>query len=114
MTQKAATMAMKISVVWTMGSGMPIVATAACLLCVVTEEGRPGAAARRGGAAAGVGWAQRAAAMPGCVLAPVTARGGHRRQRKNQELARALHAASARKFSTEQQKALARRQLVAT
>ena len=33
MTQNAATMAMKIKVVWTMGSGMPIVATAACLLC---------------------------------------------------------------------------------
>ena len=28
MTQNAATMAMNISVVWTMGSGMPIVATA--------------------------------------------------------------------------------------
>ena len=35
MTQKAATMAMKIRVVWTMGSGIPIVAA----YRVVTEEG---------------------------------------------------------------------------
>ena len=52
MTQKAATMAMKIKVVWTMGSGMPI---------VVRRSGGPRGRLRcgRGGAAAGVGRAQR-------------------------------------------------------
>ena len=71
MTQKAATMAMNMRVVWTMGSGIPIGATAACLLC----GHRGGRLLKRGDAAAGVGRAQRAAAMLGDVVAAVTARG---------------------------------------
>ena len=55
MTQKAATMAMKMRVVWTMGSGMPIVVPPTRDR-VVTEAG---ACYGRGGAAAGVGRAQR-------------------------------------------------------
>ena len=51
MTQNAATMAMKISVVWTMGSGMPIAATAGPRL----GGGHRSKGAGHGDAAAGVG-----------------------------------------------------------
>ena len=55
MTQKAATMAMKIKVVWTMGSGIPIARPPGADRVVVTGGKAPG----RGDAAAGVGRAQR-------------------------------------------------------
>ena len=68
MTQKAATTAINIKVVWTMGSGMPIVGRR-------SGGHRGGLWCGRGGAAAGVGRAPRAAAMLGDVVAEVTARG---------------------------------------
>ena len=55
MTQNAATMAMKISVVWTMGSGMPIAATAGRR----SGGGHRSRGAGVSDAAAGVGRAQR-------------------------------------------------------
>ena len=51
MTQKAATMAMKISVVWTMGSGMPIVVRRSGGHRGRLGCGRGGSGGRRAGAA---------------------------------------------------------------
>ena len=94
MTQKAATMAMKIRVVWTMGSGMPIVATAVRLLC----GHRGGRLLKRGdaaaGAAAGVGQAQRCRSDAKRASCYRNARGRPGRRNKNQALASVLQDAS--------------------
>ena len=74
MTQKAATMAMKISVVWTMGSGMPIVVRP---IGWSPRQAWLRARRRSGGRRAGAALRQRCAAMPGDALATVTARGRH-------------------------------------
>ena len=67
-------MAMKIKVVCMIGSGMPIVATAGRLLCVVTEAGACYSGDAAAGAAAGVGRAQRCRSNAKRAISTVTAR----------------------------------------